>query len=75
MNPIDKFKKLEQLINQILEDVGVSLEQLSLSITPDGLLSFRANLDPQILIKHDIDIDEIEALFNDIISKEDWTND
>jgi len=46
MNPVEQLQLLEELILRLLLEAGVMVEVSTLSLTPEGLINFRADILP-----------------------------
>lgn len=70
-NPLEDLEKLEAAIMLVLIDEGLEVEQLSLKVKPNGIISFRANIIPEAIVtKTDFDQTEFDRIFQDMVG--DW---
>ena len=69
-NPLTQLEKLEEAITLLLIDQGLEVEELSLRVKSNGIISFRANIIPtSVITKSDFDQTEYDRIFQEIVGE------
>lgn len=68
LNPLNSLEALEAAILQLLLKEGLEVEEMSLKVRPNGIISFRANIVPEAIVTEEsFNQDEYDRIFQEII--------